>query len=423
MDGSLDFISNVRTLAPVVDAQIDQANLGTSGNMNVAISVEAAATRAQLTSSALTVDNAQASLSFTARASDVLGDITVTSASWMQDITIVYQHDGGLAADTVEAEFDANTATLTVRANGSTDTSITKQQVADAIDALADFTAAADAGTASDPAGDFASGGTPPSDGLLSAGSIALQSTQTGFPYNNVSIVLQSGASAGAEFNATQRTLTVTYVPGTSTLADLATAINDLAEFEATANSGGAGLATAADSAVTANTGLSGGGILLEDVVFEMIGTYGAETFNFQAGTNHLQIVAAINLVSDATGVQANFDEATGMLSLESNEYGSRSMVAINVIHQGSAGTFSDSLSAIRSDGTDIVARVNGIAADGYGNQLSINTSTLTLRMTLDPEQPVNDLFFSITGGGALFQLGGEVVSNQQARMGIGLAR
>jgi flagellin len=42
------------------------------------------------------------------------------------------------------------------------------------------------------------------------------------------------------------------------------------------------------------------------------------------------------------------------------------------------------------------------------------------LQLTLDPDQAVNALSFSITGGGALFQLGGDVVTNQQARMGIG---
>jgi flagellin len=41
------------------------------------------------------------------------------------------------------------------------------------------------------------------------------------------------------------------------------------------------------------------------------------------------------------------------------------------------------------------------------------------MQLTLDPAQVVNTLNFTITGGGALFQLGGDVVSNQQARLGI----
>ncbi|HAC93081.1 MAG TPA: flagellin, partial [Planctomycetaceae bacterium] len=120
------------------------------------------------------------------------------------------------------------------------------------------------------------------------------------------------------------------------------------------------------------------------------------------------------------TGVTAEVDATSGDIELNSSTWGSKSLVAINIITEGPLGTFRDNLSGIRNSGTDIVARVNGIGADGDGNQLSINTSTLSLQLTLDPAQAVNALSFSITGGGALFQLGGDVVTNQQARMGIG---
>jgi flagellin len=59
------------------------------------------------------------------------------------------------------------------------------------------------------------------------------------------------------------------------------------------------------------------------------------------------------------------------------------------------------------------------VAATGDGNNLTINTATLDLSTTVaaDFEGTVS---FTITGGGALFQLGPDVVSNQQARLGIG---
>ena len=81
-------------------------------------------------------------------------------------------------------------------------------------------------------------------------------------------------------------------------------------------------------------------------------------------------------------------------------------------------GTFAGGLSATRDDGTDIVATVNGIAAKGTGNSLSINTATLDLTLAVDAGSST-DVNFTITGGGALFQLGPDVVSNQQARIGI----
>ena len=71
-----------------------------------------------------------------------------------------------------------------------------------------------------------------------------------------------------------------------------------------------------------------------------------------------------------------------------------------------------------RATGTDISASVNGIQASGDGNKLSINTASLDLSLTVNAgsSTAVN---FTINGGGALFQLGPEVVSNQQARIGI----
>ena len=72
-----------------------------------------------------------------------------------------------------------------------------------------------------------------------------------------------------------------------------------------------------------------------------------------------------------------------------------------------------------RDTGSDIVANVNGVSATGNGNELTINTATLDLSATLNSTF-TGTASFTITGGGALFQLGPDVVSNQQARLGIG---
>src|SRR5207244_9513226 len=58
--------------------------------------------------------------------------------------------------------------------------------------------------------------------------------------------------------------------------------------------------------------------------------------------------------------------------------------------------------------------------ATGTGRQVSINTATLQLTFTASSDLKDGDQFsFNITGGGATFQLGPDVVSNQQARLGI----
>jgi len=159
----------------------------------------------------------------------------------------------------------------------------------------------------------------------------------------------------------------------------------------------------------------SGAFDLNDDLVVQISGADGAEVFTFDSGATLSQIVDAINLVSDATGVTAS--QASGVLTLESSAYGTDAYVDVEVIENGT-GNFETSLSAGRDEGTDIVATVNGVQAKGDGNTLSINSATLDISVTVDDGSSTN-LDFNITGGGAIFQLGPDVVSNQQARVGI----
>ena len=54
----------------------------------------------------------------------------------------------------------------------------------------------------------------------------------------------------------------------------------------------------------------------------------------------------------------------------------------------------------------------------GDGNSFSVKTATLNMTATVTAGSST-DFAFTITGGGGLFQVGPEVVSNQQARIGI----
>ncbi len=166
-----------------------------------------------------------------------------------------------------------------------------------------------------------------------------------------------------------------------------------------------------------ASTGNTGGQLLEDDLVFELNGKDGSDVFNFQAGATARQIRDAINLVKDATGVEASEDSSE--LTFLSTAYGSDAKVAINILSEGPAGGFKAGLSAQLANGTDIVATVNGVKASASGNTLSINTATLDLSLTVEDGDDTS-FSFDINGGGALFQLGGDVVSNQQARLGIG---
>jgi len=155
---------------------------------------------------------------------------------------------------------------------------------------------------------------------------------------------------------------------------------------------------------------------LSDDLVVKIAGKDGAEVFTFQAGATVDDITNAVNLVTDATGVKATNNG--GVLELNSEAYGSSAFVDVEVISEGSSGTFGDNLSDVRDKGADIDATVNGVKANGDGNQLSINTSTLDLEISVDAGSNTA-VEFTIDGGGATIQLGPDVVSNQQARIGI----
>jgi flagellin len=127
---------------------------------------------------------------------------------------------------------------------------------------------------------------------------------------------------------------------------------------------------------------------------------------------------SAISAYSDATGVTATVNGTT--LELNSTAYGSDAVVDVRVLSENSSGTVTTALGSAssRAVGVDVVATVNGISALGNGNELSLSTSSLSLRTTVEAGF-TGTINFNITGGGALFQLGPDVVSNQQARFGI----
>ncbi len=294
---------------------------------------------------------------------------------------------------------------------------------------------------------------------------IELTANTAGAAFNDVDIkFIVGGAAKGSESatytgSAGSGLLTV-QIAANSTAAEIAAAINNSTngEFTATATGNGAGIVTATSVTLTDVTtgGVSGGaninnldieqanfgtssqiavqidvdtqatrgflaysgGNLSADLVLEVGGNSGFEVFNFGNGTTVSQIRDAINLVSDSTGVQATINGTD--LELRSSEYGSKSFVSARAISGSFATVDADAASTTRDTGSDIIARINGVLASGDGLKASLNTSTLDLSFNVN--SLVGDgesINFNITGGGAIFQLGPDVVSNQQARVGI----
>lgn len=185
-------------------------------------------------------------------------------------------------------------------------------------------------------------------------------------------------------------------------------------------------------SAQTASLFISGNtagsaGALLSSVSFEVQGPTGVDVFSFVSGTALSAVVFAINTVSDATGVSASLvdaaDQTSGMV-LTSKTYGSDAFVSVRRINDGAFfGTFDeqDGSAITRDTGEDVLALINGNLALGDGLNIGLQSTALNVEMTLS-ETAATTLTtneFTIIGGGALFQIGRNVTSDQQIGFGI----
>ncbi|MBA3483436.1 MAG: flagellin [Pirellulales bacterium] len=442
LDGSLDFITTAGTnFANISDLKIDQANLGATGNVAVSVNVSVAATQAQVDVTAVPASGAAVAASTTATFVNTAtqatgGTVTVgpetfsivadaggaaDGAEGNQPATITITYGAGAAATSYTAATNTLNVSLTQAAGVAT---VTDLQAA--INAGSDFTASGGTGantvTGSGTIAGLAGG--------RDAGNrvITVTSANPGTAANGKTVTITESAAvtAAAPTATADGSGNITVLvndTGTTALADITTAINSLAGYNATINVGtGDGNYNAATQTapVVANTagGTAATGGISADVVLELSGSTGAEVLSFGAGTSLADLVAGINLVQDATGVEATANGTT--LELVSTTYGSDAVVGINVISEGTGtGTFTTAVATgTRQTGTDVVASINGVEVTGKGNRFSINTASLDLSATLAAEF-TGTASFDITGGGALFQIGPDVVSNQQARLGI----
>ncbi len=220
---------------------------------------------------------------------------------------------------------------------------------------------------------------------------LTLTALNVGAEYDGVEIRFEDTVTQGNEefsYDADNKILTISVEDGVTTAANVVTAfagadaeITDLFSLAAT---------NAGTAAVTIfDTGVTEGGVTT-------------------TGT------------AQGIALQGNEDAGAGGLQFLANDFGSASFVSVTTI----TGTFdltdADGNQATRSNGTDLQARINGIEAVAEGLRASINTTSLDITFSVGEDVAAGDTInFSITGGGAQFQLGPDVVSNQQARLGI----
>jgi flagellin len=180
----------------------------------------------------------------------------------------------------------------------------------------------------------------------------------------------------------------------------------------------------------------------------EVAGALGNRELQFASGASIDDIAAAINAVTDVTGVVASSD-STSAIGLESSEFGSNEYVSVDVISDGGqtagggggiysyTGDFADTSAlstidtfasanasnGIRDDGQDIAGSINGLLATGRGKSLSVNSDFLDVEFTASTTaaQTLGSLAaFTIDGGGADFQLAAKVDIAGKVSIGIG---
>lgn len=439
LDGSLDFITQAGTnFSKLSGLSVEQANLGATGSLSVDINVTAAATKASLDITGITAStdaaNASTTATITNTATQATGIITTDSTN-AAGFTVTAKSGGAAAGAegngtkslvivdgaSEGATYDANTNTITatIDITGGSDT---VTHLAAVIGAGADFsTSAVTNGTDTVTATNVGSG---PLNGGRDAGSsvITVTADTAGAAANGLTLTL-------AEVNTgTANTATATVdnsgnitvnINGNVTKTAIKDAINGLTGYSATINiTGDQNYKSSTDSppgsASTFANGANATGGLAASASFELSGANGAEVLTFGAGTSAQKLIDAINQVKDATGVEATLSGTT--VKLASTKYGSSQFIDLKL--QTGTSSIGSVTANTRSKGTDVAATVNGISAKGDGNVLSLNTSTLDLRTTVQADF-TGTSSFTITGGGALFQLGPDVVSNQQTRIGV----
>ncbi|MEM1331354.1 MAG: flagellin [Planctomycetota bacterium] len=175
----------------------------------------------------------------------------------------------------------------------------------------------------------------------------------------------------------------------------------------------------------------------------EISGADGSRELTFASGTTLATVASTINTFTDVTGLVAT-TSGTGV-TLQSSEYGSDQFASVRVvdaanIDTGNLGlynfqaadgdavnttrvsTFGAASNGVRDAGQDLSATINGVAATSNGRSININTDTLDVELTLSETAATalgSTQALDITGGGADFQLAGNVDIAGKVSIGI----
>jgi flagellin len=163
--------------------------------------------------------------------------------------------------------------------------------------------------------------------------------------------------------------------------------------------------------AETARVVYSGGVLSSGPATIEISGSSGIEQISLASSATLANIVTAVNELTTATGVSASL--SGGSVVFNSTGFGSEQFVTVRTI----SGSFVNGTDS----GVDAQVNINGATADVKGTVASIRNSVLDLSLTLDSgfATAVGSSSFTITGGGAKFQIGSQITRPGQISIGI----
>jgi flagellin len=212
-------------------------------------------------------------------------------------------------------------------------------------------------------------------------------------------------------------------------------------------------------SAQQAGLFLSAGGSSLDvntgsSFTIEIAGSKGTRELSFSSGTSLTNVVAAINTFTNVTGIQAVVS-GTGVL-LKSENFGADEFVKVRVVNaaginsttNGDAGTpvrgiynrqsaafnsnnttiastFTNATNVVSDSGQNLGATINGLQATTSGKVARVNSDFLDVEITLATSNSQtlgavgSSRSFTITGGGADFQLASRVDIAGKVSLGI----
>ncbi len=181
----------------------------------------------------------------------------------------------------------------------------------------------------------------------------------------------------------------------------------------------------------------------------EVAGELGARELSFSSSTSVANVITAINTYKDVTGVSASIVGTKG-INLASDQFGDDAFASVKVVEHGNmdangtagiylyeagdAGTastavfsaFSAATNAVSDYGQDVGASINGLAATADGLKIQVTSDFLDVEMYLDGTTAGEGAVdvgsisaFTITGGGADFQLAGNVDIGGKVSLGM----